>query len=47
MELQGEVNSFLTMKMEEDKTLAPDAGSQVDEKAEEENYGEENVDEEA
>ena len=47
VELQDEVNGFLTMKMEEDKALVSSAGSKVDDKAEEENYGEEVVDEEA
>ncbi len=41
--LQEEVNGFLTTKMEEDKALAASAGMKVDDKAEEENYGEETV----
>ncbi|KAL8717695.1 MAG: hypothetical protein Q9225_005085 [Loekoesia sp. 1 TL-2023] len=44
--LQDEVNAFLTEKMEEDKALAVKAGVKVDEKKEEENYGEENVEDE-
>ena len=43
MKLQEEVNGFLTTKMEEDKTLAAGAGMKIDDKAEEENYGEEKV----
>ena len=39
-QLQEEVNTFLTSKMEEDKALATNAGSKVDDKKEEENYGE-------
>ena len=39
--LQGELNTFLTEKMEEDKALASMAGQKVDDKKEEENYGEE------
>ena len=46
VKLQEEVNGFLTAKMEEDKALAADAGMKVDEKAEEENYGEEKVEDE-
>lgn len=42
-QLQEDVNTFLTSKMEEDKALA---GEKMDEKAEEENYGEEKVEEE-
>lgn len=34
---------FLTEKMEEDKTLAAKAGVKIDEKKEEDNYGEENA----
>ena len=44
--LQEELNTFLTGKMEEDKALAVAAGSKVDDKREEENYGEEGGDEE-
>ena len=43
MKLQDEVNGFLTTKMEEDKALAGSAGTKVDDRAEEENYGEEKV----
>ena len=39
--LQEEVNGFLTAKMEEDKALVSTNGVKVDEKEEEENYGEE------
>lgn len=39
--LQGEINTFLTSKMEEDKALVALAGAKVDDKKEEENYGEE------
>jgi len=42
VQLQGEVNEFLTAKMEEDKALAKGTG-RVDDGAEEENYGEEGV----
>ncbi|KAL8762433.1 MAG: hypothetical protein Q9184_001561 [Pyrenodesmia sp. 2 TL-2023] len=42
-QLQEEINTFLTEKMEEDKTLAAKAGVKIDEKKEEDNYGEENV----
>ena len=45
-QLQEEVNTFLTSKMEEDKTLAAKAGLKVDDKKEEENYGEEGVEDE-
>ena len=41
--LQEEVNGFLTTKMEEDKALAAGAGMKIDDKAEEENYGEEKL----
>ena len=43
VELQDEVNGFLTTKMEEDKALAASAGMKADDKVEEENYGEEKV----
>ena len=43
VKLQEEVNGFLTTKMEEDKALAAGAGMKIDDKAEEENYGEEKV----
>lgn len=46
IQLQEDVNGFLTSKMEEDKVLAANAGVKVDEKAEEENYGEEKVEDE-
>ena len=45
VKLQDEINVFLTSKMEEDKVTAISAGKKVDEKAEEENYGEEKLDE--
>ena len=43
VKLQDEVNGFLTTKMEEDKALAGSEGTKADDRAEEENYGEENV----
>ena len=43
VKLQDEVNGFLTAKMGEDKALAGSAGMKVDDRAEEENYGEEQV----
>ena len=46
MQLQDDVNGFLTTKMEEDKALATSAGVKVDDKKEEENYGEEVVEDE-
>ena len=46
MRLQEEVNEFLTTKMEEDKSLAASAGVKADDKAEEDNYGEETVEDE-
>lgn len=46
VKLQEDINGFLTSKMEEDKTLAASAGIKADEKAEEDNYGEERVEEE-
>ncbi|KAL1995968.1 hypothetical protein VTN49DRAFT_834 [Thermomyces lanuginosus] len=51
--LQAEINSFLTERMEEDKKMAEaqgdgkDAAQRERERKEEENYGEENVDEDA
>lgn len=39
------MNAFLTEKMEEDKKLAALAGAKVDDRKDEENYGEEVVDE--
>lgn len=47
VKLQDEINIFLTSKMEEDKVSAIDAGKRINEKTEEENYGEEQVDEDA
>ena len=44
--LQEEVNGFLTGKMEEDKAEAASKGVKVDDRAEEEGYGEEKVEEE-
>ncbi|KAL8779960.1 MAG: hypothetical protein Q9213_006685 [Squamulea squamosa] len=46
-QLQDEVNAFLTDKMEKDKALAAKAGvkDKVDEKKEEDFYGEEGVEE--
>lgn len=43
VKLKEEVNGFLTTKMEEDKASAASAGMKADDKAEEENYGEEKV----
>lgn len=40
-QLQDDINEFLTGKMEEDKALAAGSGKKIDDKAEEENYGEE------
>lgn len=42
--LQEDINLFLTQKMEDDKGLASTDGSKVDDKKEEENYGEETLD---
>ena len=42
--LQEDINAFLTQKMEEDKGLASTDGAKVDDKKEEENYGEETLD---
>ena len=47
VKLQDGVNDFLTLKMDEDKALSARAGKKVDDKAEEENYGEETMDENA
>ena len=47
VKLQEEINVFLTSKMEEDKITATNGGKKVDEKEEEDNYGEEKVDEDA
>jgi len=45
LQLQGEINTFLTQKMEDDKAAASLNGNgaqvKVDEQKEEENYGEE------
>ncbi|KAI9820730.1 MAG: hypothetical protein M1827_005100 [Pycnora praestabilis] len=46
IKLQDEVNSFLTQKMEEDKSAAAASKGKVDEQREEENYGEEIVEDE-
>ena len=46
VQLQEHINGFLTTKMEEDRSLAGKAGVKADEKAEEENYGEEKVEDE-
>ena len=43
VQLQEDVNVFLTAKMEEDKASAAKSGVKVDDKVEEENYGEEKV----
>ena len=45
--LQEEINVFLTDKMEEDRALANIAGQKVDDKKEEENYGEEGAEDES
>lgn len=42
-ELQGQVNAFLTQKMDEEKATAAAGASRMDESKEEENYGEEVV----
>ncbi|KAG6991352.1 hypothetical protein G7Y79_00053g088350 [Physcia stellaris] len=44
--LQDQINTFLTGKMEEDKALAAAAGQKIDDKKEEERYGEEGEEEE-
>jgi hypothetical protein len=46
VQLQEDVNGFLTTKMEEDKALAASAGMKADDKKEEENYGEEGAEDE-
>lgn len=43
VKLQEDVNTFLTAKMEEDKVTAPKVAGKVDDKKEEESYGEEVV----
>lgn len=45
VQLQGQINDFLTQKMDEDKAVASKAGTVIDDKKEEENYGEEVVEE--
>lgn len=45
VQLQDDVNGFLTMRMEEDKALAANNGMKADDNREEENYGEEGVNE--
>ena len=47
IQLQEEVNGFLTTKMEEDKALATRVGMKIDDQAEEENYGEEKVEDDS
>ena len=44
--LQDEINTLLTTKMEQDKAQSSSDGRSIDDKKEEENYGEEIVDEE-
>ena len=46
-QLQEDVNAFLTSKMEDDRALASKDGLKVDDKKEEENYGEEGVGDDA
>ena len=46
VKLQEGVNNFLTAKMEEDKAATSQTPGSVDDKKEEENYGEEVVEEE-
>ena len=43
VKLQEDVNTFLTTKMAEDKMNAPQTAGKLDDKKEEENYGEEVV----
>ena len=45
VKLQEGVNTFLTAKMEEDKMTAPQIAGKVDDKKEEEDYGEDIVEE--
>ena len=45
VQLQDDINAFLTTKMEEDKALSSSVSTKGDDKKEEENYGEEGVDE--
>ena len=47
VQLQDEVNGFLTTKMEEDKALATGTEGKADEKREEDLYGEDVVEEES
>ncbi|MCJ1432851.1 hypothetical protein MMC27_002209 [Xylographa pallens] len=44
--LQKEMNTFLTAKMEEDKAISVQRTGVIDDKQEEENYGEEVVEDE-
>ncbi|MCJ1418152.1 hypothetical protein MMC32_004497 [Xylographa parallela] len=44
--LQEEMNTFLTAKMEEDKVLSDQRTGVIDDKKEEDNYGEEVVEDE-
>ena len=46
VQLQAQVNEFLTHKMEEDKALEGESAKSIDDKKEEENYGEEIVEDE-
>ena len=43
--LQNEINQFLTAKMEENKTFVLNGSGKADDRTEEENYGEEVVEE--
>ena len=43
VQLQEDINTFLTSKMDEDKALVSKTGLKVDDKQEEDNYGEEGV----
>ncbi|MCJ1411078.1 hypothetical protein MMC19_005166 [Ptychographa xylographoides] len=45
--LQGDINAFLTANMEEDKRTASQGTGKMDDKREEENYGEEVTDDNA
>ncbi|MCJ1290896.1 hypothetical protein MMC34_002438 [Xylographa carneopallida] len=44
-DLQGEINTLLTTKMEEDKATTVQGNGAIDDQKEEENYGEEVVEE--
>lgn len=46
VQLQTDVNAFLTQRMDEDKQASAANGAEVDDAKEEENYGEEVVDDE-